>query len=317
MNDLKRDSLSLALLRAPSGVHPLSYSKREYRAKMKPIKPGQKQAWVQFVLIDDKKKIVSYLYELLLDRPDTPGLWIIDCSAKVIGPGLYQFEISSGGKVYRHETRGGVPATAPAESYRQDEGLEMKSSKRKLIIVVIAVLTVVLALIALVFVLLKPIEQINRSDNSSPLESPTPLKTKEKMAPEAVLNNTDKSGDVAASNLLKSNPLMGISNANSINANMASEVSEIQKESTFDENTNENLSQSLKSNNWANEPLEMETVELEGRLYYKVKMNDTLNKISLRLYGAEGLWQEAASINDIDDPDKIYIGEEFLFPVEP
>jgi len=47
---------------------------------------------------------------------------------------------------------------------------------------------------------------------------------------------------------------------------------------------------------------------------YIVKQGDSLSRIALRELGDESLWKELAALNQLADPDKIYIGQPIKLP---
>ncbi len=47
---------------------------------------------------------------------------------------------------------------------------------------------------------------------------------------------------------------------------------------------------------------------------YIVKQGDSLSRIALRELGDESRWKELATLNQLADPDKIYIGQRITLP---
>ena len=48
--------------------------------------------------------------------------------------------------------------------------------------------------------------------------------------------------------------------------------------------------------------------------YYKIEKGDTLNKISIKIYGDTGKVKEICDLNKIKDPDDIKYGQKILLP---
>ncbi|MDE7277980.1 MAG: LysM peptidoglycan-binding domain-containing protein, partial [Lachnospiraceae bacterium] len=48
--------------------------------------------------------------------------------------------------------------------------------------------------------------------------------------------------------------------------------------------------------------------------YYKIEKGDTLNKISIKIYGNTGKVKEICELNEIKDPDNIKYGQKILLP---